>query len=149
MPSLGALRQMPVLISSAVILPQFGLVTPSPTQVKTQSGTCHSSMEGTGTSRAWDPWITRAATCRDWLPPKVVLKMLLCPLFATHTAWGHAALVPPSHCTLWSLVLGDIHPGMLLTWPHVMAQSLHGSLCAAPVLASLESTVRGSVDWQH
>lgn len=28
--------------------------------------------------RAWDPWDTHAATCRDWLPPRAVLKMLLC-----------------------------------------------------------------------
>lgn len=33
------------------------------------------------------------------------------PLSATHPAWWRAALMAPSHGTLRSLVLGDIHPG--------------------------------------
>lgn len=74
-------------------------------------------------------------------------------LSATHPAWWHAASMPPSHCTLWSLALGDIHLGVFLTQPHMLAQSLQGSPCAAPLLAwcqaSLESTVRGSAAWQQ
>lgn len=145
-PSLGALRQTPILhiqrrdppsvragdsLSNLRRRHSLGPVTPA-WRVQTPH-------------RAWN----LAATCRVWLPPKVVLKMLLCPLSATHPAWWHAALMPPSHCMLWSLVLGDIHPRVFLTWPHVIAQSLHSSLCAAPVLVSLESTVRGSVTWQQ
>lgn len=104
-------------------------------------------MEGTDISRGLGPlgysccYLQRLAPSRG-CPENA-------PLSSTHAAWRYAALMPPSHCTLWSLVLSDIHPGMFLTRPHELAQFLHGPPCAAPVLESLESTVRSSAAWQQ
>lgn len=108
-------------------------------------------MEGTDTSQGLGPlgysccYLQRLALSQGCLENA--------SLSATHPAWWHAASMPLSHCTLWSLALGDIHLGVFLTQPHMLAQSLQGSPCAAPLLAwcqaSLESTVRGSAAWQQ